>query len=485
MPEGIDLASVQDRETGMVAAPRLRTALLLQRLLLPVTRHLRLILRGAAGGELPRARALLLRRRLRRGLSRDRRRLAIGRLRRFPGFSSTDYLALNPDLRCLVRNPAAHALFEGSCAGRPLFRRQTLARTLGERLVQPVDPDTATVPPEAPAALIARTPRIGIHVSSHGNVFMHDIASDLVSTLTAAGVAAELRDETASIATRPPLNIFVAPHEFFVLGRGREWVREDIIAPAVMLNTEQVQTRWFAQALPFLLSARGVIDLNAQTRDLLAETGLPSLHLAPTPAPHRLNPADRAHPLFRVLPAAARVDPDPAAPFTARPLDIAFFGVASPRREAFFARNAGFFARFETFLYCRPARGPIRAATQEGALSRLARHVGGHARIVLNLHHDEFGYFEWHRIVRLGIAAGGVVVSEPCLPFPGIRPGEHYFEETLRQMPNLIEWLLLSDDGRRAARRVQENARRLLADTLGAEYTAARLLSFLLDGVVG
>lgn len=469
------------------AAPRLRSALLLRRLLFPwvlrQAHRLRLATPAAPAAPataVPLGRALTLRLRLARGLSWERRRQAVARLRRLPGFSSAEYRALNPDLGRLVANPAAHALFHGACTGRRLFRPERLARVLGD--LRP--PALGPAPEDELAALRARAPRVAVYASSHGNVFMQEIADDLAADLAAAGIAVARHDETAP--PRPAgLGIFVAPHEFFVLGRGRAWIREDVIARAVMLNTEQVQTRWFAQALPFLLAARGAIDLNAQMSALLAEAGLPSLHLtmAPPAAGACLAAGDRAHPLFRVLPEAARSDPDPATPLAERALDVAYFGAATPRRDAFFARHAGFFAAHECFLYCRPqGHGPIRAAAADGALARLARHVGGHVRITLNLHRDAFGYFEWHRIVRLGMSMGSVVVSEPSLPHPAFRPGTHYFEAPARQIPELIAWLLHDADGRVAASRVQAQARHLLAEEFSPPRTAARVLAFLLDG---
>lgn len=468
------------------APPSLRAGLVLRRLIWPLLLRLGVRLRlfappPGAAAAVPVGRALALRGRLLRGFARRRRAAAVDRLRRFPGFSGAAYLALNPDLRWLVHNPAAHALFHGACAGRPLFRPERLARALGE-VRAPVG--VAAAPADL-AALRARAPRVGVLVSSHGNVFMRDIADDLAADLAATGVAVERMDELAPPSRKPPLSIVVAPHEFFVLGAGRGWIREDVMAQAVMLNTEQAQTRWFALALPFVLAARGVIDLNAQMCGLFAAAGLPTLQITPASshAGPVLDAADRRHPLFRVLPAAARADPDPATPFADRPLDIAFFGAATTQRSAFFARHAAFFAGYESFLYCRPqARGPIRGDGADGALSRIARHVGGHARITLNLHRDEFGYFEWHRVVRLGLAMGSVVVSEPSLPHPALRAGEHFFEAPSRQIPELIEWLLRTADGRRAAASVQAAARCTLAETFAPARNGARLLNFLLDG---
>ncbi len=413
---------------------------------------------------------------LARALAPATRALAVQRLQRFPPFRRADYLALNPDAARARVDPAAHALFVGAAEGRSLFQSERLAHLL--RAPQPRD--LAVDAPRDLAGVSAGL-RVGLYVSSRGNVFMREILGDLAGSLAAAGVAVAIGDEAAPIEARPPLTIFVAPHEFFSLGAGRRWIRDDIIAHAVMLNTEQAQTRWFALALPFLLASSGVIDLNAQMADLLGATGLPALHLtmAPpfTPA---LTREDGDHPLFRALPEAARAAPRAATPLAARPIDIAFFGATSPHRDAFFARHAAFLADYVTVFYCRPIeRGPIRADGPEGALTRLAQHVGGHAKIVLNLHRDEYGYFEWHRIVRLGLCAGSIVVSEPCLPHPLIRPGVHYFEAPAEEIPTLIEWLLRSEDGRAAARAVQDNARRLLAETLSPARTAAEVLNLL------
>jgi hypothetical protein len=468
---------------GPSPAPPLRAALLLRRVLLPLAlrlaERLRLVTPHGPGGTVPLARALVLRRRLARGLSRRRRRLAAARLARLPGFSGATYRALNRDVSRFVPDAAAHALFHGACAGRPLFGPTRIARALATAVPPPAPADERDLP-----ALRAAVPRVAVLVSSHGNVFMQQIADDLAAALAASGVAVAPLDETADRGRLPPHRIIVAPHEFFQLGRGRDWIADDVIARTVMLNTEQPQTEWFTQALPYVLAARGVIDLGAQSAAMFAATGLPALHLTLVPPPGNasLSEADRAHPLFRVLPAAARGDPDPATPFAARPLDIAFFGAATPHREALLARYAKPFAAHACFLYCRKqSQGPIRGGGADGALARIACHVGGHARIALNLHRDPFGTFEWHRIVRLGMAMGSVVVSEPCLPHPNIRAGEHYFEAPARQLAELIGWLLDSADGQAAAARMQEAARRLLTESLAPARVAARVLAFLRD----
>jgi hypothetical protein len=418
-------------------------------------------------------------RQLTRGLSRRTKALALARLRRLPCFHSADYLSLHPDVAAFGMDAGFHALFIGTTEGRALFHPERLARALGALTRATPKPPASRPPRPGP------TP-VGVFVSSVGNVFMHDIARDIAGSLGAAGVPVTLRDESAPDAPRPPLCLFVAPHEFFLLDRGRDWICEEVLANAVMLNTEQPQTRWFAAALPFVLSARGVIDLSPQQAAMFAATGLPSMHLTPSPAVagERLSATIRRHPLFRILPRAAQAQADAATPFHDRPLDIAFFGAETPHREAWFARNASFLADYETFLHARRfGRGPIQADTADGALPALARHVCGHARILLNLHRDEFGFFEWHRIVRLGMASGAVVVSEPCPPHPDLSPGVHYFAASARQIPDLLEWLLRTPEGQESAREVQDCVANTLAGSFAPARTGARVLDFLRDSV--
>jgi hypothetical protein len=75
---------------------------------------------------------------------------------------------------------------------------------------------------------------------------------------------------------------------------------------------------------------------------------------------------------------------------------------------------------------------------------------------MLNIHRDEFPYFEWHRVMMMGIEQGALVLSEPCLPSPGVEPGRHFLTATLDQMPEVLSRLLGSSDGEAFARQIDE-----------------------------
>ena len=410
---------------------------------------------------------------------------AITRLKRLEVFDADDYLRRNPDVQAAGADPYAHFIQSGALEDRGRVDQEDLARLMGSLAL--FDNAVRGLPEDIHddsdlADLVADVGHVGIFVSSEGNMFMNDLADDLAADLRSAGVTVDVLDETVEIGTRPSVCLFVAPHEFFTLGRGTEWVRDDVLSEGFVFGTEQLQTSWFNTALPFTLMSRGMLDICSQTADLFARTDMAALHVLPGAQlrPHTLTERDRRHPLFGVLPAAAQRDIDPALPFASRPIDVCFFGTSSPRRDQFFAHHAGFFSDFETFNYCRrPGRGPIRGESEDGGLTRLAGHVCGHSKIALNIHREEFGYFEWHRMVRLGMSSGSLVVSDPCLPHPRFIANEHYFQETARQIPNLLEWLLRTEDGAREAERVRSNVDSLIKGQYGTRRSAAEILRFL------
>ncbi len=406
----------------------------------------------------------------------------LDRLRRLELFSPEAYRRWHKD-EVAQADPLEHAFRFGAFQEYRIFDQVELVR----RLARPPRTQADVLPERppgsaAPAAGARGAVQAAVYVSTHGNLFMREIAGDLVRDLNSAGLVAELRDEKSPVANRPAISIFVAPHEFFTLGEGWNWVRDEVLESAVMLGTEQPQTEWFAKSLPFLLMSRGAIDLCAQTVDLLRDVQVPALHFVPgiTAYEPPLREGDRGHALFRVLPDEAKGPPDTRTSFKDRPLDVAFFGAASLRRDKFFSQHAAVLADYRNVIYLRSIKkGPLRESAEDGPLIRLASHVSGHAKITLNIHQSEFGYFEWHRMMRQGMAAGSLVVSDTCLPHGDFKPGIHYLEASPRQIPNLLDWLLTTPEGANEAERVRRNALQFLADRFSPMQAARPLAAFL------
>ncbi|MGI4807563.1 MAG: hypothetical protein ACRYF2_05580 [Janthinobacterium lividum] len=409
-------------------------------------------------------------------------RTGIARLRRLPIYSDADYLRMNHDVGAGGLPPAQHALTFGFPEGRCVFDKRTISLALG--VVS--DANFRTDRPVAVSAG-AMPQTVGIFFNSLGNGFIREIAEDLVLSFHNMGVDARLLDETSDPDSRPACCIFVAPHEFFHLGRGSDWATDEIVSQAFMLNTEQPQTLWFDRGAPFLLMCRGVIDICDQTAMLFASAGMPALHFNSEIAPvsRWLHDDDEDHPLVRVLPPRARATPDPSRSFGDRPIDISFFGGTSAHRDGFFCRNAQFLSDFRCFLYYRRFEGPHTSSKRDGILSRLGGHVTAHSSISLNIHRDDYGFFEWHRIVKIGMAGGSVVVSEPCLPHPLYKPGIHFFEECGRHMPDLMDWLLRTGDGRAKAEQVRVAALKLVHDEAAVSCGRMQLRTFISENWSG
>ncbi|WP_277186087.1 hypothetical protein [Caballeronia sp. BR00000012568055] len=384
---------------------------------------------------------------------------AVSRLDKLRIFDAKDYLNLNPDVASAGVPAAEHAFYHGANEGRPLFSRARLARALGELVTE--DAFNGAVFGTNQRGVEPALTAVNIYVSSLGNVFMNEIAGDLAADLRHAGINVVMLNETADIDTSRVPAVFVAPHEFFALGRGKRWMRDEIIANAFVYNTEQLQTQWFARALPVLMCARGILDISSFSARIFREAGIPSMHVEPSCGSRHVKgtEADRLHPLMRVLPEAARDMDATFDDWDARPIDVSFFGTESPRRESILARFAASLAPYSTCIYYRrKALSSSDRSPFDAAMTRIAEHVSGCSKIYLNIHRDEFSYFEWHRMVRQGMARGALVVTDPCLPHPYFKPGIHFLEEEARHIPNLLDWVLRSEDGRAKAKQLVQNA---------------------------
>lgn len=388
-------------------------------------------------------------------------------------FNPTSYLELNPTLRGKVRAPARHAVAKGAVQAVQVFRPEAVAAALGSY------PTAARRLPEYKEheleALASKVGPVSILVSSCGNVFMNEIADSLAEDLRGIGLRVDVRDERANLNSIDATSIVVAPHEFFLLGRGLEWISDSFVRNTFVYNTEQLQTPWFARALPWVLGARGVMDICPQVPSILRAGGIPAVHVEPSLGyrPRWLEDEDFDHAMTRSLPWKVRTGRDVA--WNERYYDLSFFGNQSPRRDDILARHATRFSGYEALIYYTRRSTPIGSRT----LTRLAGHVASQSRILLNIHRDEFPYFEWHRIVGQGMASKSVVVTDTCLPHPVYKPGVHFFQTEARHLPDLVDWLLRDEDGHAAAMQVLGNVDKIADSVQYRSSGAVTSLEFM------
>ena len=192
------------------------------------------------------------------------------------------------------------------------------------------------------------------------------------------------RDENASRGEPFDLRIFVAPHEFFWLGEGKEWTKIAAASGSVLYNVEQPQTQWFCRAFPLLLEAPLVLDINLQSAMILRRAGCNVLHFMPGHLPT----ARYAQPCLDIsgVPLAkgyafARQSYDWQARnrLDERPIDIMFVGTRAPRRDKALLRLQDLMDRYRFLCVYRSGSEPITersvaAAEQSWVLAQRAKY---------------------------------------------------------------------------------------------------------------
>ena len=372
-------------------------------------------------------------------------------------------------------DPLHHFVRVGIHAGRQFTSPATVARLWREILRADAG---AAPPPEAPPVDATRY-RVAIYVSSLGNFFMSEIGEILKAGFAEAGIRAALHDENGQPQRDATHHIVVAPHEFFTQGEGRRWANDEFVSRAILFSTEQIQTQWFALSLVFLLRAKAVADMNGQNAAIFRKAGIRAAAVQPgyaaAFAPFAPQPALGDAPAFAGLSAAVRSHDISNDRFAARPLDVLFLGAASPRREKHLASYAAKFAELNTFIYATSTAKPLAPEHSPMASSKVTAALMQRSKILLNLHRDDYTYFEWWRLMQ-AFWHKTVVVTEPCFPHPLFKPGEHYFEESPRHIHHLIAWLARAPDGQARAEDMRARAYETFAARTTAKAAALALL---------
>jgi hypothetical protein len=372
---------------------------------------------------------------------------------------------MNEDLRSAGVDPWAHFLGHGLRDGRPFTTPGLVARALS-RLAPDIQDALRKVNERlssdsgeeqirrAAQPLVTSACKVAVYCNLYGNFFMQEIANLVHWQLKALGIDTHLRTEESQLNEAFDIRIFVAPHEFFWLGRGELW-RDLAGAPgSVLYNVEQPQTKWFCRGAPYLIQAPLVLDLNSQTAILCQQFGCNSIHYAPPylPAcPYTIPELDASHieHLRGYKFSRSGFDWTQHPGVTERPIDILFVGTGSERRLKAIERLRELTDKYRFLcIYTHQTSALNDNNTQTRNVGvRSLRALAQRSKIVLNIHQDWIGYFEWPRIVNAGIWQGACVVSDPCFPDPVFVSGAHYLEEATRHLPELLVWLLGTQDG--------------------------------------
>jgi hypothetical protein len=384
-------------------------------------------------------------------------------------FDGAAYLGLHPDVAAAQMDPFVHFVAFGIGEGR---RNRVPDSCLAQ--VASMPPDALRERRVSEQALAAgwrrdlpsawRNSTVAVYASSLGNFFFRHIADRIAEGLRASGVRVYRLDQNSSRPRDATADLFVAPHEFFHLGSGPRWRDVPEVAASIMLNTEQPGTSWYFLTLRYAGPSTTLVDLSPQSALLLRDLGRSRSGYFPVGLlPDRLATAGkRPHDLavvrgLEVLAASRRQwSRKSVGEWRDRPIDVIFLGTLTPRRSQALGRLASSLARYKCFIHAPTGRGAPLTGEKRSIGVEESLLLAGNAKVMLNLHRDEFSYFEWHRVMMMGIEQGALVLSEPCFPSPGVEAGRHFLAVRVEEMPAVLARLLESTEGEIHAKQVAE-----------------------------
>jgi hypothetical protein len=215
-----------------------------------------------------------------------------------------------------------------------------------------------------------------------------------------------------------------------------------------------MQTTWFCSSLQYLIRAHNVFDLNFQTAIMLRQIGCNAIHYMPPYLPDCVYTSPQPDVSHIEVIRGYDFSTNPFdwtlnSRLAERPIDILFVATGCDRRVSAIESLRGLTDKYRFFCGYTHQTSPLNDANfQTRSVGvRNAEALAQRSKIVLNIHRDWIGYFEWPRMVFQGFCQGACVVSDPCFVDPVFTSGVHFLEEATRHLPELLEWLLGAPDG--------------------------------------
>ena len=186
--------------------------------------------------------------------------------------------------------------------------------------------------PAAPSLQVSsettRISRVDLFATTKSNLFILEIGHLIAAGFRELGCESQLLLDQipAKFPDSDTLQIIVTPHEYYNLFLRQEIPLKqarELTENVVLFCTEQPETGWFYNNLPWAARARAVADLSSLGVAAYRARGVESYHL-------RLG--------YHEMLAARDI-----GAFSQRQIDITFLGVMTSRRDEFFAKHAPFF----------------------------------------------------------------------------------------------------------------------------------------------
>jgi Glycosyl transferase family 2 len=302
--------------------------------------------------------------------------------------------------------------------------------------------------------------RVVLYATALGNDFMTEIARMFQSGFQALALEAELLLDEIPLRDPPSslLQLIVAPHEFvplFLEPRVSAAGMPGVLADCCVLTVEQPGSVWFEIGYPAAKSARAVFDINGQAVEEYRRRGLPAQYA-------RLGYAPLLGEITGTLPAQ-------------KSIDVVFMGWLTDRRARFFAKHASALGRYNCRLLFIDAASPILATSPHYYAGARRNALLRNAKILLNIHHGERRYFEWHRAL-CALANRCLFVSESSDHTSPLESGRHLLFAKEAELLDRCEHYL-HDDSARA--KIVDEGYRIATNELAMVHTCRAMLDFL------
>lgn len=292
--------------------------------------------------------------------------------------------------------------------------------------------------------------RIVLVGTSAGNAFMNEILGLVAHEISEHGVEASVVLDAFEETDDGTVFVFI-PHEHRATTDDRARPTRPQLARTIAFCVEQPGTEWFELSSRVAATAGAVFDISRVAAGELQARGTPAEH-------------------FRI--GYSRYwDRWLRDESIERLTDVIHLGTEEPRRLRALASYASTLARHRT----RILLPPVAPKPQERPdfLTSSAKWLAlRDSKVLLNIHRQELGYFEWIRVLE-AVCNGCVVVSESSRDSAPLVAGEHFLAGRVETLGLLADSLLRNPE--RAAE-LRLAAYDYARETLSMRSQAGRLL---------
>ena len=252
-------------------------------------------------------------------------------------------------------------------------------------------------------------------VTSRGNWFMREVAELFAAALTDAGAPSTVVVDRVPAPQAGTVDIVVAPHEFFVVGPTLTPDQRDaMLATRAVLTTEQPGSPWWPVQRPAVEAAALVLDVSA-----LAV------------AAHELEGTTALHAAIGYHPSLDRWGGDDRE----RPVDLCFLGGSTERRLSILSTFAPLLSHRESRLLLHDPQVPVTGPGPYFLVGDDRRDLLASSKILLNVHREQSGYFEWFRAID-AFANGAVLLTEASRDHDPLVPSAHFVQSDAEHLAN-------------------------------------------------